>query len=322
MHLFGFNFEKQLSAGKDGVCYLARDPSTDAQVEVVDLTAARQQPRRWRRYVQRLQKVALISHPRAVRLRDVITESVPPGIVRQWRSHTPLVSFLANVPDRRAFGIRLVHSLADLLAVSHRMDVVHGQLTPDCIRIDEDAQAVVDFTDFLDLGNVAASTTDPGVPAPGSPSDIAGDPSTSDVYALGSILRLVVGTDMSGRLHELTGAMMAEDPYDRPLAEEVRDAMGDTARRWDVPLTIVITRPEPSHRSTRPPRAATTYDPISVGTRSDGTNSSVKSAAVQRESFTKRSMQPHALPLPSKFFTPTHRQRRPRFVGFVARQRY
>jgi serine/threonine protein kinase len=195
---------------------------------------------------------ARLHHPNAVPVYDVVDYQGQPCLVMQY---LPSRSLQAVLADRGALTVpevaRIGSEVAAALAAAHRAGVVHRDVKPGNILIDQEGTAkVTDFGISHALGDATLTSTGivTGTPAFLAPEVARGVESgfASDVFSLGSTLYAALegtppfGTSenpmavlhraasgqidpprRSGPLTDLLLRMLAPDPAARPVMDEV-----------------------------------------------------------------------------------------------------
>jgi serine/threonine protein kinase len=242
---------EELGRGGMGIVFRGRDAALDRDVAIkVTAWSTDADAERLRREAQTL---AALEHPGIVPIHDV--GQLPDGrvysvmrLVRGARLDTSVR------PLPLADRLRLFDRICDTVSFAHARDVVHRDLKPANIMVGPFGQVLL-----LDWG-LARQGTDPmgSVPGPGisqgggggtegymAPEQIAGTADArSDVYALGAILRDLIGTADPGSrsikpLASIVTRAMGSDPGTRyqdvaALAADVRrfvDGAAVTAHR-------------------------------------------------------------------------------------------
>src|SRR6266540_136633 len=180
--LRGYRLLEKIGEGAFGLVYRAVQPQVGREVAVKSIhPELANQPDFVRRFEREAQLVARLEHPHVVPLYDY------------WRD-----------PDGAYLVMRLLRggSLEDLLekgplhpdrAAAHRQGVVHRDVKPGNVLLDEEGNAyLTDFGVALDAGAPEQTTgvMVRGTPAYLSPEQIRLEPATgrSDIYALGVVL--------------------------------------------------------------------------------------------------------------------------------------
>lgn len=188
-----YSIERELGRGGMGVVYLARDVSLDRPVAIKVLPQyLALVPRLRERFIREAQTAARLSHPNIVPIFAV--EEIDPFVffVMAFIPGETLAERVTRVgPLEPAPAVRVVQEAAWALAYAHRQGVVHRDVKPDNILL-EDLSGRAMLTDF----GIAKVTDEESVTAAGeilgtarymSPEQAGGDPldGRSDLYSLG-----------------------------------------------------------------------------------------------------------------------------------------
>ncbi len=197
----GFELRELIGAGGFGAVYRAYQPSVGREVAIkVILPEYANAPTFIRRFETEAQLVARLEHPYIVPLYDYWRD--PKGaylVMRYLRggSLTGLIRRNGPLSFERA-GVML-NQIASALAVAHASGVVHRDLKPDNILLDEAGNHYLsDFGIAKDVGGKGINLTQTGAiigsPAYLSPEQITGEGVTalSDVYSLGILLHFAL----------------------------------------------------------------------------------------------------------------------------------
>jgi WD40 repeat protein/serine/threonine protein kinase len=233
--LRGYRLLEEIGAGAFGVVHRAIQPHVGREVAVkVIRPELANDPRFVRRFEAEAQLVARIEHPRIVPLYDYWREPGAAYLVMRWLRGGSLKSTLAGGPLPLEHAVRVVDQVAAGLAAAHREGVVHRDVKPANVLLDEDGDAYL--SDFGIAGEVAdeVTTSTPETAAYRSPEHDRGVPLTprSDVYSLGAVLREAVGdAEVPPELAAVIARATADDPLDRyadaaELAAALREAAG------------------------------------------------------------------------------------------------
>ncbi|MCU1474443.1 serine/threonine-protein kinase [Amnibacterium sp.] len=141
---------------------------------------------------------ARLHHPNAVPVFDAVEQDGQPCLVMQYVPSTPLSALLHDdgpLPPREA--ARIGAQVASALAAAHRLGIVHRDIKPGNVLLDEDGRALIsDFGISRALGDTTLTSTGlvHGTPAYLAPEVARGDDSSfaSDVFSLGSTLYAAV----------------------------------------------------------------------------------------------------------------------------------
>ncbi len=219
-----------IGRGGMGAVWLARDPALDREVAVKVLERADRLGETARvRFLREARNAGQLRHPGIVRVYEVTqTPDGTPYIVMEYVRGRTFAAILANeARDRssRDHALSILEEVARTLHVAHGERLVHRDVKPENIIVDEAGQArVLDFglSKSLDpgAGHVTQDGTPLGTPLYMAPEQVRGrlDEITArtDIYALGVILYQV-----------LTGAL----PYQASSLAELCQKIIDAAPR-------------------------------------------------------------------------------------------
>jgi WD40 repeat protein len=192
----GYELREMLGMGGFGAVYRAHQAVVSREVAIkVILPAYANQPDFIRRFETEAQLVARLEHPFIVPLFDYWRD--PDGaylVMRLYRGGS--LRSLLDIDSARLDNpdvLKLVDQIAGALAIAHRNNVIHRDLKPDNILLDEDRNAYL--TDFGIARMTARGEDDEeeglaGSPGYMSPEQITQQPVTpqTDIYSLGVIL--------------------------------------------------------------------------------------------------------------------------------------
>ncbi len=190
-----YRLEAKLGSGGMSTVYLARDQTLDRPVAVkVMHREMSEQPDQLERFRQEARAVAKLSHPNVVSVIDAGEDGGYPYIVFEYVKGETLKQRIArigalDVQEAIAYAIEVARGLG----VAHARQMVHRDIKPQNILIDEEGRAKL--TDFgisrqLEQDGVTATgrvlgTTDYVAPEQAMGRDV--DP-RSDIYSLGVVL--------------------------------------------------------------------------------------------------------------------------------------
>ena len=186
----GYELREQVGTGDVGVVYRAYQPSVGREVAIKvirpDLV---NQPAFVRRFESEAQLVAQLEHPHLVPLYDYWRDPEGAYLVMRWLRGGSLQRTLERGPWNLEPAARLLSQIAGALAYAHRQGVVHRDVKPANVLLDEDGNAYL--SDF----GIAARPLDSEHPSPlitaspayVPPEELTGRPLTSqsDLYGLG-----------------------------------------------------------------------------------------------------------------------------------------
>jgi WD40 repeat protein/DNA-binding SARP family transcriptional activator len=250
MPLRGYRLLEQIGEGAFGVVYRAIQPKVhrDVAVKAIHPNQAND-PDFIRRFEAEAQFIARLEHPHVVPLYDYWREPGGAYLVMRFLRGGNLAEALdggAFEPERAA---RMLDQVGGALASAHRQGVVHQDVKPSNILLDEEGNAYL--ADFGIAKDVAAyERTEPGA-VKGSllylaPEQIRGETITprTDVYALGVVLyEVLVGEHPFADVADLA-------VYERRLREPLPPARH---QRKDLPpgvddVIATATAKDPRHR--------------------------------------------------------------------------
>ncbi|MFG0245879.1 MAG: tetratricopeptide repeat protein [Phycisphaerales bacterium JB052] len=225
----GYQLSHEIHRGGQGIVFAATQDSTGRQVAVKVLLhgvlASQKQRIRFEREVD---YAARINHPNVVAIIDRGTTRDDRGFfVMELIDGPTLDGYLETHRPTLEQRLRLFIEICDGVQAAHQRGVLHRDLKPGNILIDQSGRAkVLDFglakDDLADSVTIARTIAGEfmGTLAYASPEQLRGDPgaidSRADVYALGVILyEMVTGTlphDMTGAIDEVIRRVLEQDP--------------------------------------------------------------------------------------------------------------
>ena len=216
-----------------GPAFRAEDRITGRQVVVTEIRlpdppgGAADRPDALRdRLLAEVRTAGRLRHPCVVPVQDLVADRARDGSVREHLvTERPEARSVSEMLTDEAMDARTVAGIGrDVLAAlrtMHDHGVVHGGLTPDCVLVAADGQALV-----TDIGLARAvgprptradGAADPGAFQP--PERRTGGPDTpsGDLWALGAVLHHAVGRrpPANGPLAEAITGLTAPDPLNR-----------------------------------------------------------------------------------------------------------
>ena len=222
-----------------GVVYRAYQPSVGREVAIkVIRPELVNQPSFVRGFEAEAQLVAQLEHPHLVPLYDYWRDPEGAYLVMRWLRGGSLRQALERGPWNLEPASRLLSQVAGALAYAHRQGVVHRDVKPANVLLDEEGNAYLsDFgiaARLAGLGDDGRPVT--SSPAYVSPEELAGEPLTprSDIYGLGLLtFELLTGQrpPMDGPLPSVR-AVRPELP---PALDEViaRATASDPGERYE-----------------------------------------------------------------------------------------
>ncbi|RPI82598.1 MAG: hypothetical protein EHM41_17975, partial [Chloroflexi bacterium] len=134
----GYELREKIGSGGFGTVYKAYQPGIDREVaiKIVNPELANK-PEFIRRFEAEAHVVARLEHPRIVPLYDFWREPDAAYLVMRYLRGGCLLSLLQHGPLKAHVAVELVNQIADGLATAHRQGVVHGDIKPENILLDE-----------------------------------------------------------------------------------------------------------------------------------------------------------------------------------------
>jgi WD40 repeat protein/DNA-binding SARP family transcriptional activator len=199
--LRGYRILEQIGEGAFGVVYRALQPQIGREVAIKALPPElANHPDFVRRFEHEAQIVARLEHPHIVPLYDYWREPDAAYLVMRFLRGGSLEDLLRDGPLKPEDAATILDHVASALAAAHRQGVVHRDVKPGNVLLDEEGNAYLsDFGVALDAGSFERSsgTMVRGTPSYLSPEQIRLDPASprSDVYGLGIVLfEMLTGT--------------------------------------------------------------------------------------------------------------------------------
>jgi len=224
----GYELREQVGGGDFGVVYRAYQPSVGREVAIkVILPELVNQAPFVRGFEAEAQLVAQLEHPHVVALYDYWRDPEGAYLVMRWLRGGSLQQTLERGPWNLEPASRLLAQVGSALAYAHRQGVVHRDVKPANVLLDEEGNAYL--SDF----GIAARLADPenpGRPVTSSPAyvppeELSGQAQTaqSDIYGLG----LLTFELLTGRRPPMDGSL----PSLGAVRRELPAALGDVIAR-------------------------------------------------------------------------------------------
>lgn len=193
----GYEITGELGAGAMGVVYSAREEALGRTVAIKMLSRRMAlDSKGLDRFMQEARASARLNHPNIVTIYALGEHQGSPFIVMEYVAGRELSRIIREdgpMPVRRA--LEITAQVASALAAAHGVGIVHRDIKPHNIMIDDAGRAkVMDFGIAKMHGEVAATLTEDGsvlgTPAYMSPEQCMGDKldGRSDLYSLGVVL--------------------------------------------------------------------------------------------------------------------------------------
>jgi len=241
----GYTVLRLLGQGGMGRVYLGRDErlSRDVAIKVLHPSKARD-PASTRRFLREGRAAAAVEHPHVMAIHQVGEDRGLPYIVMQrlvGRTLKQARQMEGRLPVREV--LRIVRETAEGLAAAHRQGLVHRDIKPDNIFLQEPGGQVriIDFglarAGNAEAGDVTVDGAVVGTPAYMSPERVEGRTldAKSDLFGLGVILyeQLTDRLPFEGNsLVSMLAAISRGNPRDvRSFAPDIPDALAGLVMR-------------------------------------------------------------------------------------------
>jgi serine/threonine protein kinase len=217
-----YRLEEEIGRGGIGVVYAAHDVELNRRVamKVMEASLADEAP-----------LIARLEHPAIVPVYERGT--LPDG--RAWYAMKLVAGQRLDryLEEGRSLGerLRVFRRVGEAVRYAHSCGVLHRDLKPQNVMVGAFGEVYV-----MDWG-VAAVAGTPGFRAPDSSVD-----ERSDIYALGAVLRSLIGDDAPAALRAVAVKAMSADPATRyasaadMLADVGRFEEGLAVQAWEEPL--------------------------------------------------------------------------------------
>jgi len=243
-----YRLERVIATGGMATVWLARDTQLDRDVAVKILSdVLAENPAYTERFRREARVAARLENPNLVRMFDYSGQAERPYIVMEYVGGGTLADPIAAGNADAVDAERLAHELLTALAAIHQAGVVHRDVKPSNVLLDDEGG--VHLTDFgiaqpEDATQLTRTGEVIGTLRYMAPEVLAGQHATerSDLYALG----VVLGEALAGRempqLEALIDRLTASDPLERPAsatqAMALLDAYEDRATTATVPIGV------------------------------------------------------------------------------------
>ncbi len=192
----GYELRERIGAGGFGAVYRAFQPALNREVAVkVILPERASQPEFIRRFEAEARTVAQLDHLHIVPLFDFWREEDGTAfLVMRWLRGGSLRALLRVKPLKLGYAVKIIEQVCDALAFAHVRGIVHRDVKPDNILLDEQGNAYLsDFgiaKDLFSEASLTSSSSTPGTPAYAAPEQVGGVGITAltDQYAVGIML--------------------------------------------------------------------------------------------------------------------------------------
>src|SRR5215207_9268983 len=192
----GYQLRDRLGAGGFGAVYKAYQTVVERDVAIkIILPGLANQPDFIRRFETEAQVIARLEHPCIVPLYDYWRDPDGAYLVMRWLRGGSLADLLTRGPLDLETISRLLDQMTSALALAHRSNIIHRDIKPGNILLDEDGNAyLADFGIAKDLQQTSGSGTHIDAIIGSldyiSPEQARSEPVTSrtDIYSLGVML--------------------------------------------------------------------------------------------------------------------------------------
>ena len=217
--LRSYRLLEPIGEGSLGVVWRALDPGVDREVAIKQVRPAFARDADFvRRFEQEARVVASLEHPHIVPVYDSWRDASGAHLVMRLMRGGSLADRLAVAPLSAAEAVSVATDVAAALGAAHRRGLVHRDVSPGNVLLDEDGNAYLsDFGLALSGSSASVYQTSQGFR---SPEQLAGQPLTpqSDIYSLGALLREMLqagGDQRASALDAVIARATAADPSQR-----------------------------------------------------------------------------------------------------------
>ena len=269
-----YRIERELGAGGMATVYLARDLKHDRNVALKVLRPELAESLGRDRFLREIQLAATLSHPHILPLHDSGDAS---GALFYVMPNVDGQSLRDRLDDERQLpideAVRIAMEVAGALDHAHRHGVIHRDVKPENIMLQDGHALVADFGIGKAVDEAGADTLTQlgmsvGAPAYMSPEQAAGDEvdGRSDIYSLGCVLyEMIVGEQpfTGPTAQAVIARRFVQTPLDvaslregvpRPVARAVQKALARVPiDRYDTAAMFVTSLGERAAVSTQPP---------------------------------------------------------------------
>lgn len=191
----GYELRDMIGLGGFGAVYRAYQAQVGREVAIkIILPAYANHPDFIRRFEVEAQVIARLEHPHIIPLYDYWRDAEGAYLVMRFLKGGSLRERLKSGPLSLEQTSKMLDQIAGALAVAHRMGVIHRDIKPDNILLDDDGNAyLTDFGIAKDLGGATDVTQADmviGSPAYLSPEQVKSEEVVpqSDIYSMGVVL--------------------------------------------------------------------------------------------------------------------------------------
>jgi DNA-binding SARP family transcriptional activator/WD40 repeat protein len=243
--LRGYVIRGRIGEGAHGVVWRAAQPGVGREVAIKAIRPElANQPAFIRRFEAEAQLVAALEHPHIVSLFDFWRDPDGAYLVMPYLRGGSLSDLLEREPLESTAALQLLEDIGAALTYAHRRGVVHRDVTPHNVLLDDDDNAyLADFGVATLLGEAAAQyAKDTPSAAYISPELLAGERVTpaSDVFSLGALAKAMLTNGASSEtVGEVLGRAMVTSPEDRyESIDEFLGALSDAVGGSTEPVPV------------------------------------------------------------------------------------
>jgi DNA-binding SARP family transcriptional activator/WD40 repeat protein len=227
----GYELRDVIGSGGFGVVHRAYQPSIGREVAMKVIRADNSNDLAFvARFEREAQRVANLEHPHVLQLHDYWRDPSGAYLVMPLMHGGSLEDSLRSGGWSLEPALRLLDQVGGALAHAHRKGLVHGDLKPSNVLLDEDGNAYLSDFGIAAVGNnEAASKRLP------SPEEASGEEATprSDIFALGALtFELLTGVPTAGISHVPDLGKARQDIPETVAAVVSRALASDSGQRY------------------------------------------------------------------------------------------
>ena len=291
----------RIGRGGMGEVWLAADELLERRVAIKRLFGGRDvpDPVSLERMMREARLAARLDHPNAVTIHDVVLADAHPHLIMQYVAGSTLGERIADGALPLSDAARVVGAVAAALAEAHAIGIVHRDVKPANVLIDERGRALLaDFGIARSSSDAKLTQTGLFIGTPGylAPELARGEEATpaSDVYALGATLYTAV-----------EGAAPFDDGSPNTLAllhRILTQPVPPPVRAGELtPVVVAMLASDPAAR----PTAAAVAAELSAWTTPDETTRRIRHRVETAERPAPTVVRPSAAPLPPTVVRPS-----------------